>query len=67
MTEAEALELIPLYVDIAVTSFSVYITITFAYFTLSYLIGAKLSIFQAIAVSSLYNARYLPVAHVIAR
>jgi len=54
MTEAEALELIPLYLDIAVTSFSVYITITFAYFTLSYFIGAKLSTFQAVAVSGFY-------------
>ncbi|MFT4562629.1 MAG: hypothetical protein ACI9BW_002375 [Gammaproteobacteria bacterium] len=54
MTEAEALELIPIYVDVAVTSFSMYLTMTFGYFTVAYLVGAKLSRFQMLAISSLY-------------
>ena len=54
MTEAEAIELIIMHADIAVNSFSVYLTITFAYLTVAYLVGRSLSTFQAIAISSLY-------------
>jgi len=54
MTEVEALALIPAYVDVAVTSFSIYLTLTFAYFTVAYLAGAQLTSFQAFAISSLY-------------
>lgn len=54
MTEAEALELISMYVDIAVSSFSIYLTITFAYLTVAFFVGKSLSTFQAVAISSLY-------------
>ena len=54
MTEAEALELAVMCVDNAMTAFSVFISITFAYMTVSFLAGSKLSNFQALAASGLY-------------
>ncbi len=54
MTEAEAFELIMICVDTAVTCFSIYVTIAFAYLTASYLVGAMLSTFQTLVLSGLY-------------
>ena len=54
MTEAEALELTVMCVDNAITCFSVYVTMTFAYLTASYLMGSSLSTFQALVLSGLY-------------
>ena len=38
------------------TAFSIYLTLTFAYLTAAYFAGAKLSRFQAFAISGLYSA-----------
>jgi uncharacterized membrane protein YesL len=54
MTEAEAFELVMMCVDTAVTNFSIYVTIAFAYMTVSYLVGAMLSTFQTLVLSGLY-------------
>ncbi len=54
MTEAEAFELVIMCVDTAVTNFSIYVTIAFAYMTVSYLVGAMLSTFQTLVLSGLY-------------
>jgi len=54
MTEAEALELAVMCVDVAISAFSLYVTVTFAYMTVSYLVGSRLSTFQALALSGLY-------------
>ena len=49
MTETEALELTVMCVDNAMTSFSIFISITFAFVA-----GSRLSNFQALAASGLY-------------
>lgn len=54
MTEAEVLELVAIYIDNSMTSYSLWLTMTFAYMTVAYFIGGKLSIFQIWAVSGLY-------------
>ena len=54
MTEAEALELIVGFGANATNGFAVYISFTFAFLTLSYFIGSKLSRFQSIAISVIY-------------
>ena len=54
MNEAEALALISDYANISVTSFSVYLTITFAYLTVAYLAGTRMKLPQVFAISGLY-------------
>lgn len=54
MTEAETLELVSLYYGNAIDAFTIYISFTFAYLTVAYFVGAKLSGFQVIVVSGLY-------------
>lgn len=54
MTEAEIAELVAAYWDIAVNSFTVYITFTFAYLATAYFVGANLTRFQALTVSGMY-------------
>ena len=54
MTEAEAFELVLACVDTAVSCFSIYVTIAFAYMTVSYLVGARLTTFQTLVLSGLY-------------
>lgn len=54
MSESEFIEAINMHASNGIGSFSIYITFTFAYLTASYLVGARLSRFQAFAVSSLY-------------
>ena len=54
MTEAEALELIAIYVTNAHGGFALYLSVTFAYLVTAYLVGSKLSPFQALAVSGLF-------------
>jgi len=56
MSEAETIELVALLGDNAVSNFAVYISITFAYLTVAYFVGAALSSFQMKAVSGLYLA-----------
>ena len=40
----------------AITSFSIYLTITFAYLTAAYFAGAKLTKYQVFVISTLYGA-----------
>ena len=54
MTEAEALEVIGIYTANAHTSFTLYISITFAYFAAAHLVGRHLSRYQAFAATGLY-------------
>jgi hypothetical protein len=54
MSEAESLELIALYTANAITSFSLYISFTFAFLVAAYFVGRDLSRFQAITISGLY-------------
>lgn len=54
MTEAEALELIIMCSDNALTSFGIYVTIAFAYLTVAYLVGSRLSTLQTLVLSGLY-------------
>ncbi len=54
MTEAEALELVTLYVDTAGTSFGLYATFTFAYLTVAYFVGVQLTTFQVRLISCIY-------------
>jgi len=54
MTEAEVLELIAIYIENAMTGFSIFITVTFAYMTVAYIVGSKMSPFQVWAASGLY-------------
>ena len=54
MTEAETLELVSLYYGNAIDAFTIYISFTFAYLTVAYFIGEKLTRFQVIVVSGLY-------------
>ena len=54
MTEAEALELVAIYTANAHTSFSIYISVTFAYFATAFFVGSRLTGYQALAASGLY-------------
>ncbi|MEQ8694609.1 MAG: hypothetical protein RIC85_04720 [Gammaproteobacteria bacterium] len=54
MTEAEILELVSLYYGNAIEAFTIYITFTFAYLTVAYFVGSKLTRFQVFVVSGLY-------------
>jgi len=54
MTESEVLEIINLHASNTIYSFSIYVSLTFGYLIVAYFIGAKLSRFQLIIISSLY-------------
>lgn len=54
MTESEAMEVVAIYTDVAITCFSIYLTLTFAYLTVAFFAGIKLTAFQTMAVSGLY-------------
>jgi hypothetical protein len=54
MTEAEIWELAIITADNAMTAFSIYLTVTFAYLAAAYLAGAKLSRLQTVLISGLY-------------
>lgn len=54
MTESEVLEVVNLFAGNAISSFSLWVTFTFAYLTATYLVGARLTSIQAITVSFLY-------------
>ena len=56
MNIAEANEVAAMWVDNAMTAFSIYLTLTFAYLTIAYFVGKDLSRFQAFCVSTLYAA-----------
>jgi hypothetical protein len=54
MTEAESLEMLNAHASNAMGSFTIYLTLTFAYLTAVYVVGANLSRMQAILISLLY-------------
>lgn len=54
MTETEAIEVIALYTNNTLNSFTVYTTFTFAFLATAYFVGRKLSNFQAVVISFLY-------------
>ena len=54
MTEAEILELIAMYSENAMTGYSIWLTVTFAFMTVAYFVGEKLTGFQVWAASGLY-------------
>jgi hypothetical protein len=54
MTEPEVMEMVNLYAGNAMSSFSLWVSFTFAYLTVAYLVGTKLSNVQLYIVSSLY-------------
>ena len=62
MTEVEATSMLVSIADLLATYLGLWVTSTFAYLTASYFLGAKLTRFQAIAVSGLYVAASLSFA-----
>jgi len=54
MTEAEAIESLTNIGSLAATYAGMWLSVTFAYLTVAYLVGAKLSRFQVSAISTLY-------------
>jgi hypothetical protein len=54
MTEAEAIEMVNFYASNALNSFSIWVSITFAFLTVAYLAGGKLSQIQIWIISPLY-------------
>ncbi|MEQ8694649.1 MAG: hypothetical protein RIC85_04930 [Gammaproteobacteria bacterium] len=54
MTDQEAIEALSDLAIAGATYFSMFISITFAYLTVAYLVGSKLTRFQAAVISSFY-------------
>ena len=54
MTEAEALEVLSEFANNTATYFTMFVSFTFAYLTVTYLVGKSLSRFQSLAISGLY-------------
>ena len=54
MTEAEAIELMQGYVENGLAAFTIYTSLTFAYLTVAFLAGSRLTKFQVIVVSLMY-------------
>jgi hypothetical protein len=54
MTEPEVMEMVNLYAGNGLTSYTIWVSFTFAYLTVAYLVGAKLTNIQHFIVSSLY-------------
>ena len=54
MSEAEALEVMSDFAANVATYFTMFVSFTFAYLTVAYLVGRSLSRFQCIAASALY-------------
>jgi hypothetical protein len=54
MTEAEAVELMAILGANAITSFTVYVSFTFAFLAAAFFVGSKLSTFQSLAASGLF-------------
>ena len=55
MTEAEVVEMLNTHANNAMTSFTIYLTLTFGFLTAIYVLGAKLSKLQAACVALLYT------------
>jgi hypothetical protein len=56
MNIAEANEVAAMWIANGMTTFSIYLTITFAYLTIAYIAGKDLPRFQAFSLSTLYIA-----------
>ena len=54
MTEPEVMEMVNLYAGNALTSYTLWVSFTFAYLTVAYLVGTKLTNIQLLIASSLY-------------
>ena len=54
MNEADLVEAIQNSIELALTAFGLYLTVTFAYLLVAFVAGSKLTKFQATAVSGLY-------------
>ena len=54
MSEAEVLELINLHTNNSFNGFAVFLSLLFAYMTVAYIVGARLSKFQVIVITFLY-------------
>ena len=54
MSEAEVIEMLNLHAANSMSAYSIFITFTFAYLTVSYFVGEKLSLKQVFIVSVLY-------------
>lgn len=54
MTEAELYEQIAMYMGNCIAAFTMYVSLTFAYLTVAYLVAARLTTFQAIASTVMY-------------
>lgn len=55
MTEAEAFEVGAAWVSNAITAFTIYISFTFAYLTVAFVTGERLSMFQVAVINVLYS------------
>ncbi|MEP1472171.1 MAG: hypothetical protein ABJK25_14460 [Halieaceae bacterium] len=60
MSDADLFELSLLSASQASTMLNVYLSLTFGYLITSYIIGASLSTFQAVVLSSLYTVGVIP-------
>lgn len=56
MSEPEVIEMINSHANAAMNSFTIYLTLTFAFLTTIYVVGAKLSATQSVVVTILYQA-----------
>jgi hypothetical protein len=56
MTAADAMELVNMYSDSAITTFTIHLTLTFAYLAAGYLAAHKLTFPQIASLSALYIA-----------
>jgi hypothetical protein len=54
MTEPEVIEMVNLYASNSMSCFSLWVSFTFAYLTVAYLVGSKLSKVQLYIISTLY-------------
>jgi hypothetical protein len=54
MTEPEVIEMVNLYASNSMGCFSLWVSFTFAYLTVAYLVGSKLSKTQLYIISTLY-------------
>lgn len=54
MSEAELYELVALYLSNCILAFTVYVTLTFGYLSVAYLVAAKLTRFQATVATCVY-------------
>ncbi len=54
--DATTHEAMAMWAQNAITSFSIYLTFTFAYLTAAYLAGTKLTVYQVFVISTLYTA-----------